>query len=131
MSNGDNPGVFASLRRAFALLSVLLVGGLPTSVHADEGNDGEKHYERVCSDCHAKGAKNKLAKGAPRLGDRRAWESRVSKGADVLYAKMMKAKVHGKEDDVVWQTTNPYIWREDLNDAQIRQALEYMLQQGE
>lgn len=127
----DLPDVHSALRcgRRGLLLAVTLFA---TSTFAVEGPDaGETHYERVCSDCHSKGAKNKLAKGAPRLGDRRAWESRVSKGADVLYAKMMKAKVHGKEDDVVWQTTNPYIWREDLNDAQIRQALEYMLQQGE
>jgi cytochrome c5 len=127
----DLPDVHFLLRcgRRGLLLGVTLFA--TSTFAADSADAGETHYERVCSDCHAKGAKNKLAKGAPRLGDRRAWESRVSKGADVLYAKLMKAKVHGKEDDVVWQTTNPYIWREDLNDAQIRQALEYLLQQGE
>ena len=118
--------------RGHMALATLLFANL--AIHpalADDPGAGEKHYERVCSDCHQKGAKNKLAKGAPRLGDRRAWESRVAKGADNLYSKMMSAKVHGKEEDAVWQTTNPFIWREDLSDAQIRQALEYMLQQGE
>jgi cytochrome c5 len=112
-------------------MGLLLMAVAALAAAADDPGAGEKHYDRVCSDCHQKGAKNKLAKGAPRLGDRRAWESRLSKGADALYAKMMGAKVHGKEDDAAWQSTNPYIWREDLSDAQIRQALEYLLQQAE
>jgi cytochrome c5 len=102
-----------------------------TGVFAEENQTGEQHYERVCSDCHNKGATNNLAKGAPRLGDRRAWESRVKKGFDAIYGNIIGAKTHGKGDDAVWQKTNPFIWREELTDEQIRESLKYMFEMAD
>jgi len=92
---------------------------------------GEADYQRVCADCHDKGAdKNKLSRGAPRLGDRNAWESRLRKGVGGLYKPMIEAPRHGKKDDAAWDSANPFIWREDLSDEQIRVVIEYMLEQA-
>ena len=116
-----------------ALAWMMFVAGAlaPGAVRSEEAQTGEQHYERVCSDCHKKGATNNLAKGSPKLGDRRAWESRVKKGFDTLYGNIIKAKIHGKGDDAVWQKTNPFIWREELTDEQIREALKYMFEMAD
>lgn len=115
-----------SLRRVARLAGLLAACLLAPVLRAEEAATGEELYRRVCADCHDKGATNNLAKGSPKIGDRRAWESRVAKGFEPLYRKVTQAKLHGKEGDAVWEKTNPFIWREDLSDQQIRLALKHM-----
>ena len=118
--------------RSITLLTLGITAGLFMNVpEAAATHPGESHYQRVCAECHDKGAKNKLAKGAPRLGDRTGWETRLSKGVDVIYKTLMDNDRHGKKDDVSWEKVNPFIWREDLTEAQIRSALEYLYSEAD
>lgn len=120
-----------SLRFLIVASGLALAGAGPVALAADPAPTGEDHYRRVCADCHDRGATNNLAKGSPKLGDRRAWESRVGKGIDALFQKITQARLHGKAGDAVWEKTNPFIWREDLSDEDIRLALRHMFEQVE
>lgn len=45
---------------------------------------GEQVYQKTCMSCHGTGAAN-----APKVGDKAAWEPRIAKGMDALYASSM------------------------------------------
>ena len=51
------------------------------SVAADAVNPVEDNYKKSCATCHNAG----LA-GAPKLGDKEQWVTRIEKGIDVLYS---------------------------------------------
>lgn len=53
----------------------------PTMVVTSGGGDVESNYKKSCATCHNAGVA-----GAPKFGDAAAWESRLVKGMDVLYA---------------------------------------------
>jgi len=55
--------------------------GGTTIVAAAGSFDAEGAYGKTCATCHAIGIA-----GAPKLGDVSAWEPRLAKGMDVLYA---------------------------------------------
>lgn len=62
----------------------------PAVAAADAGTgkpDGKKVYDTTCMACHATGAA-----GAPKLGDKAAWASRLKTGIDALYASSLKGK---------------------------------------
>ena len=48
---------------------------------------GKKLYDTVCMACHAAGVA-----GAPKTGDKAAWQPRIAKGKDALY----NSALHGK-----------------------------------
>jgi cytochrome c5 len=48
---------------------------------------GENRYKMVCAACHAMGVA-----GAPRLGDKAAWEGRVGQGIDGLMSSVINGK---------------------------------------
>ena len=82
-------------------------------------------YRRTCAECHDKGkSKRSDARGAPRLGDARAWESRVGKGRDALYRRLL-AEPHGR--DLAEDRRSE--WRGRLTDADVGDVLDYMLEQ--
>lgn len=55
------------------------------SSNAFANNDaGKKTYNRVCSACHDNGTA-----GAPELGDKFAWKSRIKKGKAALYSSAL------------------------------------------
>ena len=56
---------------------------------ADEGTAaaGEQVYNTVCVPCHVAG----LA-GAPKIGDKAAWKTRIAQGMDVLYDSAVNGK---------------------------------------
>lgn len=53
----------------------------PAAAPAGEPHPGEAIYQKACIACHLSGAAN-----APKLGDKAAWEPRIAKGKDALYA---------------------------------------------
>lgn len=55
--------------------------GAPAVAAVAGGIDGEGIYNKTCMACHLSGAAN-----APKLGDKAAWDPRVAKGMDALYA---------------------------------------------
>ena len=56
------------------------VAAAPTQV-ASADLSGDQVYQQVCASCHAAGVLN-----APKPGDAAAWETRLAKGIDTLYA---------------------------------------------
>jgi cytochrome c5 len=92
---------------------------------ADADARWEQRYRQACAECHDKGkAKRPDARGAPRLGDARAWESRMAKGREAMYKKLLTAP-HGREVP----ESKKQEWRGDLIDTEIGNVLDYMLEQ--
>jgi cytochrome c5 len=73
---------------------------------------GESVYGNACMACHMVGVL-----GAPKLGDQAAWSSRLAQGVDALYANAINGKggMPAKGG------------RLDLSDADVRAAVDYML----
>ena len=61
--------------------------GAASGAAAGGGRSGQEVYQAVCSACHATGAA-----GAPKVGDKGAWQPRVDQGMDGL----MQSVVNGK-----------------------------------
>jgi cytochrome c5 len=83
------------------------------SVPTDEGPGGSV-YNKACTACHASGAA-----GAPKLGDKAAWESRIAQGVDQL----LQTAINGKG------AMPPRGTCMDCSDDDLMAAIEYMLVQ--
>jgi c(7)-type cytochrome triheme protein len=77
-----------------------------------QAQTGKALYDAVCAGCHAAGVI-----GAPKPGDAEAWKPRLAKGKDVLVRNAIIGTNRGMP---------PKGGREDLSDAQIRSAVDYM-----
>jgi cytochrome c5 len=76
--------------------------------------DGKAVYDKVCFACHAQG----LA-GAPKLGDKAAWEPRIKQGMNTLVQSVNQGK-----------GAMPPKAGASLNDAELRAGVEYMVSQS-
>ena len=83
-----------------------------TQVASAEIN-GEQIYQQVCASCHASGVLN-----APKPGDTAAWQSRLAKGKDTLYANAINGigAMPAKGGRV------------DMSDDAIKSAVDFLLQ---
>ena len=79
---------------------------------AASGGDGKGTYEKVCSVCHASGVA-----GAPKLGDKAAWKSRIATGAAALHTSALKGK----------NAMPPKGGMADLPDGDVVAAVDYMV----
>lgn len=79
---------------------------------AGGGGPGEAVYNRVCFVCHAAGVA-----GAPKLGDKAAWEPRLGQGTDGL----MQSALNGKN------AMPPRGTCADCSDNDLRAAIEFMI----
>ena len=77
---------------------------------------GEEVYKAQCSACHATGAA-----GAPKFGDAAAWGPRAKGGIDALVKSATAGTAKGMP---------PKGGRNDLNAAQLRAVIEYMMSGG-
>lgn len=86
------------------------VGGVVAVAAADLS--GEQVYQQVCAACHTSGVLN-----APKLGDAAAWEPRLAKGVEGLYASAIKGigAMPAKGG------------RADMSDEAIKAAVDYLL----
>ena len=75
---------------------------------------GEKVYSAVCQVCHAAGIA-----GAPKTGDKAAWQARIAQGRETLYRHSIKG-IRGMP---------PQGGALDGRDAEIKAAVDYMLAQ--
>jgi cytochrome c5 len=73
---------------------------------------GESIVKAACSECHATGRR-----GAPRIGDQKAWTERARQGFDGL----VQSAIHGHGE---MQARGGMA---DLSDAEVRDAVAYML----
>ena len=73
---------------------------------------GKKLYDSACMPCHATGVA-----GAPKLGDKTAWATRIQAGVDALTASVIKGK----------GAMPPKGAAPTATDAELRAAVEYMV----
>lgn len=117
MKNRFRKGTQSAGGRAqwLAAITVLLAVAVapPLAARAQAGDrSGKEVVDAVCSACHATGAK-----GAPKIGDKRAWRKRASQGLTSLTQHALdgirQMPAHGG---------NP-----DLSDLEIGRAITYMV----
>lgn len=90
------------------------VGAMVTET--DTPTDGIGVYEVVCAACHGAGIA-----GAPKVGDRGAWSSRIAKGTATLY----KNSIEGYTGSAGVMPAKG--GRVDLSDELIQAAVDYMV----
>jgi cytochrome c5 len=76
---------------------------------------GKAVYDSACFACHMTGAA-----GAPKLGDKSLWGPRIAQGMDVLYNTALNGK----------GAMPPKGGRMDLSDADVKAAVDYMVEQA-
>jgi cytochrome c5 len=79
---------------------------------AGAGASGEAVYSGACIACHSTGVA-----GAPKVGDKAAWEPRLAQGMDAVMNSATKGK----------GAMPPRGGNASLSDAEIKSAIEYML----
>lgn len=87
----------------------------PAAVPAAAGQGGEAVYTKACIACHSTGVA-----GAPKVGDKAAWEPRLAQGMDTLVSTALKGK----------GAMPPKGGHASLSDAEIKAAIEYMLEKS-
>ena len=86
---------------------------------ADAEVDGKAVYDQACFACHGTGAA-----GAPKFGDAAAWADRIAKGLETLH----KHAIEGFSGET--GIMPPKGGRTDLSDAQVKAAVDYMIDQS-
>jgi cytochrome c5 len=77
------------------------------------GMSGEQVYNATCTVCHTAGVA-----GAPKVGDKAAWEPRMGQGLDALVNSSLKGK----------GVMPPKGGNTSLSDAEVKSAVEFMLE---
>ncbi|RMD68759.1 MAG: cytochrome c5 family protein, partial [Gammaproteobacteria bacterium] len=80
-----------------------------------DASRGEKVYQQTCFACHGTGAA-----GAPKLGDKAAWEPRIAQGMDTLIQHALKGF-----KAMPAKGGNP-----GLSDQQVADAVAYMVEKS-
>lgn len=75
------PEVEAQIAERVAPPGEVVKQGATAPAAGGGARSGEEIYQTKCTACHASGAA-----GAPKLGDKAAWEPRIAKGLDTLHA---------------------------------------------
>lgn len=102
----------------FASAAILVAGLIPALASAAGGTidpAGEKLYKSACLACHMAGVA-----GAPKLGDKSAWATRMEKGMDA----MMEITLNGKG-------AMPPRGATKADDATLQAAVEYMISKSQ
>lgn len=88
---------------------------LPTGLALPSANTGETVYTKSCSSCHKLGII-----GAPKTGDKVAWQPLISHGTETLVKNAIEGigKMPARGGN------------SKLSDAEVRAAVEYMLEQS-
>ncbi len=94
----------------------LLCLSASTALFADSEND----YNQTCAACHNLGVA-----GAPSIGDREAWSTRVTKDRKVLYRNAIKGF---SGNDGVMPPKGGFT---SLSDDQVRAIVDYMIRVAE
>jgi c(7)-type cytochrome triheme protein len=97
-------------------LIVAVVLGAPMSGHAQDASNPKAVYELSCVGCHGSGVL-----GAPKFGDAAMWGPRAKAGIDALVKSATAGTAKGMP---------PKGGRADLNAAQLRAVIEYMMAGG-
>lgn len=87
--------------------------------NASPDDKGKAVYDGSCFACHTSGVA-----GAPKLGDKAAWEPRVAQGMETLVARAIQG-FQGQSGIMP-----PKGGRADLSDADVKAAVMYMVEQS-
>ena len=82
---------------------------------AQRARSGKQVVDEACIKCHGTGER-----GAPRIGDSKAWQSRASRGLSALNLSALKGI----------RNMPPHGARFDLTDLEIKRAITYMVNQS-
>ena len=88
---------------------------IPQGAFGSSATSGAAIYSTMCARCHATGEY-----GAPKLGDRAAWQPRFHEGVDHLLDQAIEGL----------GAMPPRGGVDDLGDAELRAAIVYMLEQA-
>jgi cytochrome c5 len=91
------------------------VAATPAASATAPAASGKTVYDASCQACHATGAA-----GAPKLGDKAAWASRIGAGAAAMHASAIKGK----------NAMPPKGGNPGLSDADVKAAVDYMVSQA-
>ncbi len=86
-----------------------------TKASSDGPRSGEAVYNSTCTACHTSGVA-----GAPKVGDKAAWEARLAQGMDALLNTSIKGK----------GAMPPKGGNAGLSDEEIKGAVEHMLKKS-
>ncbi len=103
------------------LLSIALVTGISlclTTITVADTAKGEGLYMNFCTPCHASGIA-----GAPKVGDKSAWQDRVGKGTSAVVENAIKG-FQGSSGLMPAKGGNSA-----LTDEEVSSAVMYMLEQ--
>lgn len=89
---------------------------------ADAGHaaEGEAPYKQVCVMCHGAGVA-----GAPKVGDKAAWEPRIAQGKDTLYKHALEGFT-GQAGMMPAKGGNP-----SLSDDQVKAAVDFLVSKAQ
>jgi cytochrome c5 len=90
----------------------VVAAAAPAAAKPAAAGGGKSVYDASCATCHAAGIA-----GAPKLGDKAAWSTRLKAGKDALYASAVKGK----------GAMPPKGGNTALADADVRAAVDYLL----
>jgi cytochrome c5 len=89
---------------------------MPGAASADAGaKSGEQVFNAACTVCHTAGVA-----GAPKVGDKAAWEPRLAQGMDALVNSSVKGK----------GAMPPKGGNTSLSDAEVKSAVQYMIEKS-
>lgn len=77
----------AAATSASGSAAVKTASGQAVTTGAGGASAGKQLYESICVACHGAGIA-----GAPKAGDKAAWQPRIAKGKDSLYTSALKGK---------------------------------------
>ncbi len=103
-------------KAAITVVSILVAGLLPASVAAQhQDRTGKEVVESLCISCHGTGAN-----GAPKIGDKKAWEKRAAQGLSSLSQHALNGI----------RQMPPHGGNPSLSDTEVERAITYMVNQS-
>ena len=114
-SQSPPPEVEAQIAERIAPPGEVVKQGAATPAAGGSARSGEEIYQTKCVTCHGTGAA-----GAPKLGDKAAWEPRIGKGTDTLYASAISG----------FLGMPPKGLCTDCSDDELKATVDYMLDQS-
>lgn len=108
--------VEAQIAERIAPPGEVVAQGATTQTPSGGARSAEDIYQSKCSVCHATGAA-----GAPKLGDAEAWEPRIGKGMDTLYASAINGFLGMPPKGLCM----------DCSDAEIKDTVDYMVENSQ
>ena len=115
-SEAMDPRVAAGIEERIKPVGQVRTGKITATAAPSSGAvDAKGTYQSACFACHGTGAA-----GAPKLGDKGAWQPRIAQGKDTLYSHALNG----------FKGMPPKGGRGDLSDDVVKAVVDYMVSQG-